>query len=256
MKNEILNYFKNDRTYNAGVALYIKYGKKESFKRKLNSLPESAHFFGLLLEELRQVADISNIDFQNIITMPVKLMPKAVEKIIEKAPEPEATKLTEVPEYVKKTIRLREEFPFLKEVTCPKELKILVADMITAYEKYREAHVALFDAATHEEIATICGEILDNYIENRDIWAELTYYKEKGKVLGKHTIFELQDKIKQLKKMKPADLAKRMNTLEQNIRRDKLTISENKKPELLTKRQDSLLLKEQELVEVKRLLEA
>lgn len=254
MKEEILKYLNEDRTYAAGVALYIKYGKKESFKRRLNSQIESTHLFGILLEELRQVVDIHNVEFQRILNTKVQMTPKVAKKVIEKEVVVEPKKLSEVPEYVKKTIRLREELPFLKEKDCPKELKILVNDMLTAYDKYREAHKELFETASTEEIASVCGEILDNYIENREIWEELTYYKENGKVLGKHPVFALEEMFKGLKDLSAKDLAKRAKTLDSNIRRDKGNITKNKRPDLLANRQEALFLKEQELAEINRLL--
>ena len=41
---------------------------------------------------------------------------------------------SEAPETVRKAIRFREEFPFLRQPDCPDELKVLVADMFSAYD--------------------------------------------------------------------------------------------------------------------------
>ncbi|MDO4779815.1 MAG: hypothetical protein Q3992_02180, partial [Bacteroides sp.] len=51
----------------------------------------------------------------------------------------------DVPEEVTNAIRFRDKYPFLREATCPDELKILVSDMFTAHDKYRTAHKKLAD---------------------------------------------------------------------------------------------------------------
>ena len=57
---------------------------------------------------------------------------------LEEELEEAKSKYCEVPETVRKTIRFREEFPFLNEKDCPNEFKILVSDMFSAYDLYRE----------------------------------------------------------------------------------------------------------------------
>ena len=86
----------------------------------------------------------------------------------------ELTKET-VPLEVRRGIKIREEYPFLFAEDCPNELKVLVANKISAYYKYVEAHKKLFDAATEEELSALCEDIVDNYIDNREIHEELEF---------------------------------------------------------------------------------
>lgn len=97
------------------------------------------------------------------------------------------SKYAEAPEPVKKMIRFRERYPFLNSEDCPDILKILVADMFTAYGKYREAHARLAADNSADAIAAAddCRTVVEEYLKNREIWDELNYYKENGKILGK-----------------------------------------------------------------------
>lgn len=94
----------------------------------------------------------------------------------------------------KRTTKLREEFPFLGSKDCPEELMILVNKMLTAYDTYREEREKLFDIDTNdlEKCYEVGRETLDAYIENREIWEELNYYKIHAKVLGKHPEFRMR----------------------------------------------------------------
>lgn len=86
---------------------------------------------------------------------------------------------------------LRSEFPFLAEPGCPEEFKILVADMITAHGRYVKGHDRLFDVVNkgNEKCFEVARDTVENYIDNREMWDELEYYKKTGEVLGKHRVF-------------------------------------------------------------------
>ena len=87
----------------------------------------------------------------------------------------------------KKTIKLREEFPFLGKKDCPEEFAILVNKMLTAYDDYRRDRDKLYDLDKNnlEECYQGARGVLDAYILNREIWEELNYYKIHGTILGK-----------------------------------------------------------------------
>jgi hypothetical protein len=126
-------------------------------------------------------------------------------------------KSTEVPIEVKRSIKLREQFPFLKEKDCPVILKALVNDLITSYEKYKAGHAKLFDSMTQAEEALLAREIVDNFIDNKQIFDELEHYQKTGQELGAHPAYE-QEKIKaELEKLTGEDLNKRHNALRKNI---------------------------------------
>jgi hypothetical protein len=92
-------------------------------------------------------------------------------------------------------LKIRNEFPFLAEESCPDELKILITDKINAYNKYVNAHNTLVKVANGEiqmssqEQDLLTKEAIENHELNRLIYDELNYYKEKGKILGKHPLF-------------------------------------------------------------------
>lgn len=250
MKKEILDYLKHDRSFEGAVILYNKYGKSLSIRKQFNLKSGDATFLGLIQDELRKLADISLSEFTAI--MKLKPTPMPLQKIVE--PVKEIT-LLEIPENVKKTIKLREHFPFLKERDCPKEAKILVADMISAHEKFRENHARLFDVHSEEEIIAACEDIIEPYLENRQIWDELEAYKEKGEFLGEHPIFAVNEKLEDLRKMTAKQLTKRYKSLESDIRRSKAEIAKNDRPDLLENRKNALAVKELEMAEINLLLE-
>lgn len=95
---------------------------------------------------------------------------------------------------------LRNEFPFLAEPGCPEEFKILVADMITAHSRYMKGHDRLFEVANkdNETCFAAARETVENYIDNREMWEELEYYKKTGEILGVHRVFtdrKMREKI-------------------------------------------------------------
>ena len=71
MKTEILNYFKTDRGHAAGVALVQKYSRKLALKKQVNIHPESKFLIGVIHEELRELAEITEKQLQELLRMPI-----------------------------------------------------------------------------------------------------------------------------------------------------------------------------------------
>lgn len=92
--------------------------------------------------------------------------------------------------------KLRDDFPFLNDADCPDELKVLVADKITAYKAYVKDQADLVKHANgeldlHADTAkNLAAQVVENFEKNREIYEELNYYKEHGKILGNHPIFK------------------------------------------------------------------
>ena len=61
--------------------------------------------------------------------------------------------------------KIREEFAFLNNKTCPDELKILVADRITAYYTYVNDHKKLFDCNPDDRF-NVAKSVVLNFKEN------------------------------------------------------------------------------------------
>jgi len=93
MKNAILNYFKYDRSYAAGVSLVIRYSPKMSLKRQVNIYPQGNVITGIVHEELRELAGISRDDLKELLSIPVSVAELSSPQIIESeqpvAPEEE-----------------------------------------------------------------------------------------------------------------------------------------------------------------------
>lgn len=150
--------------------------------------------------------------------------------------------------------KFREEFPFLKSQDCPIELKALVTDKFTSFYAYRDSHKKLRGCASLEDCARVSKELIENYIENRAIYAELEYYKKHKSVLGLHPIFKHYRRMKDLNKLSVKDLVKKQINLEHNIWRIESELKKGDKPELDPDRKFRLEIKKNELNQVSRML--
>lgn len=148
----------------------------------------------------------------------------------------------------------RNDWQFLSNKDCPNELKILAADKITAYRNYVAAHELLFDCATQEDCFVTSKKVIENYIENRNIYSELTYYKEHDKILGKHWIFNETKRLAQLRNLPIKELFSRKENLEESVWRIGNEIKKGNKPHLAESRETRLKIKERELIEVERMI--
>lgn len=109
-----------------------------------------------------------------------------IEELTERL-ETARSRYAEAPEPVRKMIRFREKYPFLNAPDCPDVLKILVADMFSAYGEYKAAHARLQNLgdADADTAAADCEKVVTEYLKNREIREELDYYREHGSILGK-----------------------------------------------------------------------
>lgn len=152
------------------------------------------------------------------------------------------------------TPRFRQQFPFLAEPNCPYELKILAADKLSAYYNAVSAHQRLTDCTTREQCANTANQIVENWMQNDACFAELRYYADTRKLLGKHPIFTEMKKIKNLRQQSPKQLFDKQRKLKEALRRQKYEMTKNDKPHLLPKRQIKLRETETLLNEINRLI--
>ena len=144
-----------------------------------------------LMEELRKLAGLSETAFR---TMQRKAAdsPHISSAFIGAVGEINAEETTvnvPVTPVVENVIRFRDRFPFLNSPDCPDVLKILVADMFTAYDLYLKTFRELGelpDDAELEQAFGIAKTTVENYLEDRSIWEELEYYRDNHVLLGKH----------------------------------------------------------------------
>ena len=126
--------------------------------------------------------------------------------------------------------------------------------MLSAHDNYVQGHAALFTAATEKDLHQASVTTVENYLENRKIWAELQYYKEKGTILGKHPIFNRLRRIDEIRSMKIIDMVHLKYRLENNLVRNRAALkSHPDHPETMNRR-NRIAEMETELAEVNRQL--
>lgn len=194
----------------------------------------------------------SNTRFAALVKVnPAKYRPLLIEKLCTLAG---IAPLQEQPRPTRR--KFRDDFPFLRDLNCPSELKILAADKITAHDRYIRAHERLFDCTTLDECYTTAREAIENFIENRAIFQELDYYREHGAVLGKHRIFEYLRRRQQLREMNIVDLLAEQRRLRSAIWRIDDELKKGTKPHLQNERMQRRRQKETLLDEVNKLIDA
>lgn len=124
------------------------------------------------------------------------------------------SKYAEAPEPMRKMIRFREKYPFLNSPDCPDILKVLVADMFTAYGEYKDAHVRLQKLGDEDSAtaAAECEKVVSEYLRNREIWDELEYYRENGAILGKAAKFREMEAVEDLSALSDVELISKLQS--------------------------------------------
>lgn len=264
MKNQIIAWVQGPRNFYDGVAIYNKYGHNLILKRRFANKNETTEI--LLFSELCKLAGISEtqankfprlaknntvtiekpkVEYQDdtLIALMAKLgvttsdleaetEPQKIEDagITAKSAYGVAKRIyTSVPETTKRIIKIREEFPFLKSPDCPIEIKVLVHDMFTEYDKYRDAHLKLTEAPDSAEIGetfAFAQTAVESYLSNRAMWKELEHYKEKNEILGEHPILQEYNQTKELKSLSDIDLNQKLLNVRSYITRAKNKINQ------------------------------
>lgn len=187
MNEKIIAYLRGPRPYREGVALYEQYGINLMLKATFRRNVESELLHATLMEELRRLAGISETEFRTMKRMAVVAdMPSDEINTVKAVASMENAPVTPV---VENMIRFRDRFPILNSPDCPDVLKIVVADMFTAYDLYLSSYkelVNLPDDAELEQSFSIAKTAVENYLKDRAIWEELEYYQDNKKLLGKH----------------------------------------------------------------------
>lgn len=264
-KKEITAYLCGPRDYSEGVQLYAKYGINLRLKRQF-ALDENSSTREILLDELRKLAGLTEIEFDRLPRraashQPAALLGKSIDTVILDDPKDEEavlmamadsfgvtveelvspefqervasmeeyedkideltdeleearSKYAETPEPVKKMIRFREKYPFLNSPDCPDILKVLVADMFTAYGEYKAAHARLQALGDEDSTsaAAECEKVVTEYLKNREIWEELDYYRENGTILGKAAKFREAQAAEDLTALSDVELISKLQS--------------------------------------------
>lgn len=266
MKEEILNYLQTDRSFDAGFKLYRKYGRNNAFIRKFNLQGDNPKNLEFLHFQLFKLTGLPTRQFDQMMVAEIEDAPATASPVTSKespAPEPvegvEGVEGTDGPGKPKTALeavkfKLRDEFPFLSSKLCPDSLKVLVADMMTAYENYTRAHEELYNVTDENEAFAAADKLIENYLDNRAIWKELNHFKNTGTILGEHAYFAAQKRRGDLMKKSVPELIKLKEQLEMNIWRNKKKMDDDPKPHLLKQRQERIAGYETDLQIVKSLL--
>jgi hypothetical protein len=212
---ECLKSTKNDfEKYNNAFALYRQSELKDQNQERVYNLGFTDMNFKNLLYDLQKIYGVTDLEIAKAKLEVVKdvndIEVVGEEVVVQKTdvtedsqastePNEATTEPTETStelEQAEERAILRDEYPFLSDKNCPNELKILVADKITAFKLYTQAHAKLIKHSngelelTQEELKEVTRDSVENFEANRAIFKELDYYKAQGKILGEHPIFK------------------------------------------------------------------
>lgn len=249
-KEQIMHWITHDRSFEAGAEIFRTNSKHQGLIRKFSLQGETKENWEILNYQLSKLAEVEEAVWRRLLRKPVV----AVDNTDYNDPEVRAALLEDVPPEVRKVFRLRQEFPFLNEKECPNELKILVADLLTTHDRYIADREKLFAAATPEEIAELSASVVENYLENREIWDELNHFKAEGKPLGVHPVWQRSARLEELQKLSNAELIKLSKNIPTNISRIAKKLEEDPGNKETPNRQVALENYKWELEEVKKML--
>lgn len=162
---EIKAWLQGPRNYDEGVALYERYGLNRMLRRKF-AIERTAFIRDMLVEELRKIAGITTTELARL--------PRRAARAVAVVP---SKPRQQAPAEVKEKLRFRERFPFLNAPDCPDEVKVMVADMFTAYGAYHDAFSRLQELPDDANGAKEAQAIVENYLADRQMWEALEYFK-------------------------------------------------------------------------------
>ena len=187
VKERVEQWARSGGDFSAGLSLFLTFNRNSFYVRNIEAkgvekglatlVCEFANKIKISSKEIFALIQASQVSYDLVITPDDSPQLKAREKEIVQQ---------------KKTIKLRDEFPFLGKKDCPEEFAILVNKMLTAYDDYRSNRDKLYDIDKNNLDACYQGarSVLDSHILNREIWEELNHYKIHGTILGKLSEFK------------------------------------------------------------------
>lgn len=215
---KLRDWLAGPRDFTEGASLYRRYGCNLMLKRQF-AVDRSPIAMAVLEDEIRKLAGLSE---QQLAHLP-RIAKKVDNSGNSKDSENSDTRKPISAEGQKK-IRFREKYPFLSASDCPDVLKVLVADMFTAYGKARESFASLQtfpeDKADNDS-RLLCVDVVENYLENRLIFDELEHYRVHKTLLGVHPKVKeamgVADGEPDYMGMDTAELVKKLNSANANV---------------------------------------
>lgn len=233
MRNEmnarIREWLCGPRDHAGGVELYRLYGANLMLRRQF-ALDDSAAVHEILVEELRKLAGIG---MQEFLRLPrrARAVPRQdpeTAAVVRADVETPAPGREEIPETARKMIAFRDRYPFLREEGCPDVLKVMVADMFAAYDRYRTAFSrlqALGDADSATALGD-CAAVVEGYLANQEMWAELDHYRDTGRILGKAPLFRRMEEEKELSALDDMELMRKHRSAVANLSKHRRRLAE------------------------------
>lgn len=237
MKNKVMHCLKDSNLgkiekYNKLVDFLSQ--KKNSLQLRMFNLGYSDARMDILVAEVKKAYEIKDLDLYKFnVEDYEKTLQQNEQQDVAKADVPKSERKentlseaeTKFLEALKENedatagLKLREEYPFLREESTPQEMKALVTDKITAWYDFAEKHEKLAKMVENsgntisengepDPLAVLCKEAIDKFQLNADIKKELDFYKEKGKVLGIVPQLRFLKIDQELDEMSEADLVK------------------------------------------------
>ena len=255
MKNKVMHCLKDSNLgkiekYNKLVDFLSQ--KKNSLQLRMFNLGYSDARMDVLVSEVKKAYEIKDLDLHKFN---VENYEKQLQEKEQEVPENTGTKTNKEPETelseqetkfleaLKQNedatagLKLRDEYPFLREESTPQELKALVTDKINAWYDFAEKHAELVSLIYDEtndpnfidKIGIIAKKAIEKFQLNADLKKELDFYKEKGKVLGIVPQTKFLKIDQELEEMSEADLVKHRLDAQKNKNKVKTPKNDNEK---------------------------
>ena len=214
-RKRLTDWLAGPRDMTEGAALYRRYGSNLMLKQQF-ARDRTPTARAMLADEIRRLAGLSELDLRR--------MPRRAAKSVPEIPAqaaPEAAVPVVIPEGEKRKIRFRERYPFLGSDRCPDVLKVLVADMFTAYGNFRESFALLQKGDMTRVMARECESAVESYLEDRMILDELDHYREHGELLGRHpkvrAVLRPDEDEPDYMTMDVGELVRKLNSAQANV---------------------------------------
>lgn len=254
MKNKVMHCLKDSNLgkiekYNKLVDFLAQ--KKNALQLRMFNLGYSDARMDVLVAEVKKAYEIKDLD---LYKFNVEDYEKQLQEKKQEVPENTGTETNKEPETelseqetkflealkgnedATAGLKLREEYPFLREESTPQELKALVTDKITAWYDFAEKHAELAHNAYStsskefiEKVNELAKKAIEKFQLNADIKKELDFYKEKGKILGIVPQLKFLKIDQELDEMSEADLVKHRLDAQKNKNKVKNPKNDNEK---------------------------
>ena len=125
-------------------------------------------------------------------------------------------------------VKLHDEYPFLDDENTPDEIKALVTDKFAAYRNFAKNHgvlvLGLEENEAQQKIYELAKAAVDQFTLESDIKKELDFYKEQGKVLGKHPKLNTLRIKQEINNLSEAELVEMKNASQKNASKARVEI--------------------------------